>query len=98
MTSGVTVEFAGLTKRFGSLTAVDDLSFTVAPGQVTGFLGPNGAGKTTTMRAVLGLVRPTSGTATVLGDIGGPHETGARVTLAPPTLCTPSVRRAFPRF
>ena len=65
--SGVAVEFTGLTKRFGSLTAVDDLSFTVAPGQVTGFLGPNGAGKTTTLRMLLGLVRPTSGTATIDG-------------------------------
>ena len=65
--AGVVVEFAGLTKRFGSLTAVDDLSFTVAPGQVTGFLGPNGAGKTTTLRMLLGLVRPTSGTATIDG-------------------------------
>ncbi|HEX5089465.1 MAG TPA: ABC transporter ATP-binding protein [Nocardioides sp.] len=64
---GVTVEFSGLTKRFGSLTAVDDLSFTVAPGRVTGFLGPNGAGKTTTLRMLLGLVRPTSGTATIDG-------------------------------
>ena len=61
------VEFSGLTKRFGSLTAVDDLTFTVAPGQVTGFLGPNGAGKTTTLRMLLGLVRPTSGTATIDG-------------------------------
>jgi ABC-2 type transport system ATP-binding protein len=65
---GVTVEFSGLTKRFGSLTAVDDLSFTVAPGRVTGFLGPNGAGKTTTLRMLLGLVRPTSGTATIDGQ------------------------------
>ena len=65
--AGVVVEFTGLTKRFGSLTAVDDLSFTVAPGQVTGFLGPNGAGKTTTLRMLLGLVRPTSGTATIDG-------------------------------
>ena len=57
----------GLTKRFGSVTAVDDLSFEVKPGQVTGFLGPNGAGKSTTLRMALGLVRPTSGSATVLG-------------------------------
>ena len=64
---GVSVEFTGLTKRFGSLTAVDHLSFTVAPGRVTGFLGPNGAGKTTTLRMLLGLVRPTSGTATIDG-------------------------------
>ena len=57
----------GLTKRFGAVTAVQDLSFEVRPGRVTGFLGPNGAGKSTTMRMVLGLVRPTSGSATVLG-------------------------------
>ena len=56
-----------LTKKFGSLTAVDDLSFTVEPGRITGFLGPNGAGKTTTLRMLLGLVRQTSGTATIGG-------------------------------
>ena len=61
------VEVRGLTKRFGTVTAVDDLSFTVQPGRVTGFLGPNGAGKTTTLRSLLGLVTPTSGTATVGG-------------------------------
>jgi ABC-2 type transport system ATP-binding protein len=64
----VSVEFTGLTKQFGSLTAVDHLTFTVAPGRVTGFLGPNGAGKTTTLRMLLGLVRPTSGTATIDGQ------------------------------
>lgn len=57
----------GLTKAFGNVRAVSDLSFTVEPGSVTGFLGPNGAGKTTTLRMVLGLVRPTSGTATIGG-------------------------------
>ena len=57
----------GLRKRFGSVEAVRDLSFEVRPGQVTGFLGPNGAGKSTTMRMVLGLVRPTAGSASVLG-------------------------------
>jgi ABC-2 type transport system ATP-binding protein len=57
----------GLTKAFGTRLAVDGLSFEVHPGRVTGFLGPNGAGKTTTLRMVLGLARPTSGTATVLG-------------------------------
>ena len=57
----------GLTKRFGSVTAVQDLGFEVRPGHVTGFLGPNGAGKSTTMRMLLGLVRPTSGSATVMG-------------------------------
>ena len=64
---GAPIETQGLTKRFGSLTALDDLSITVAPGEVYGFLGPNGAGKTTTIRAVLGLARPTAGTARVFG-------------------------------
>lgn len=61
------IEVAELTKRFGSTTAVDDLSFSVEPGVVTGFLGPNGAGKTTTMRMILGLDRPDSGRATIGG-------------------------------
>jgi ABC-2 type transport system ATP-binding protein len=61
------IELAGLTKEYGTRVAVDDLTVTIQPGRVTGFLGPNGSGKTTTMRCVLGLARPTSGTATVLG-------------------------------
>ena len=62
------IEARGLTKRYGSTTAVDDLSFDVQPGVVTGFLGPNGAGKSTTMRMVLGLDRPTSGRVTIGGQ------------------------------
>jgi ABC-2 type transport system ATP-binding protein len=61
------IEVTGLTKRFGDTLAVDDLSFTVAAGRIVGFLGPNGAGKTTTLRALLGLVRPTAGAATIEG-------------------------------
>uniref|UniRef100_UPI0006E28C5C ABC transporter ATP-binding protein n=1 Tax=Nonomuraea pusilla TaxID=46177 RepID=UPI0006E28C5C len=61
------IEVNGLTRRFGRTLAVDDLSFTVSPGRITGFLGPNGAGKTTTMRLLLGLDRPTAGRATVNG-------------------------------
>jgi len=61
------ISVRGATKRFGSVTAVDDLSLEVHPGVVTGFLGPNGAGKSTTLRIVLGLVAPTEGSATVLG-------------------------------
>ncbi|MEM9565453.1 MAG: ATP-binding cassette domain-containing protein [Actinomycetota bacterium] len=61
------IEVANLTKRYGSFTAVDDLSFTVRPGIVTGVLGPNGSGKSTTMRMILGLDAPTSGRATVGG-------------------------------
>ncbi|GAA4170196.1 ABC transporter ATP-binding protein [Gryllotalpicola koreensis] len=67
MPTGATIEFAGLTKRFGRVTAVDDLTFTVRPGRVTGFLGPNGAGKTTTLRMLLGLERSSAGTATFDG-------------------------------
>jgi ABC-2 type transport system ATP-binding protein len=61
------IEVRNLTKRYRGGTAVDDLSFTVEPGRVTGFLGPNGAGKSTTIRLILGLDRPTSGRATVNG-------------------------------
>ncbi|MEV6868439.1 ATP-binding cassette domain-containing protein [Streptosporangium subroseum] len=61
------VEVRGLTKHFDKVAAVTDLSFTVEPGVVTGFLGPNGSGKTTTLRMLLGLARPTSGTATIGG-------------------------------
>jgi ABC-2 type transport system ATP-binding protein len=61
------LEVRNLTKRYGRDLAVEDLSFTVEPGRVTGFLGPNGAGKTTTMRALLGLLRPSSGEALVEG-------------------------------
>ena len=79
MAAGIPIEIAGLTKQFGAVTAVDDLSFTVEPGRVTGFLGPNGAGKTTTLRVLLGLVRATAGTATFDGktyrDLERPLET-----------------------
>jgi ABC-2 type transport system ATP-binding protein len=64
---GARIEVSNLTKRFGGFTAVDDLSFVVEPGRITGFLGPNGAGKTTTLRMALGLVRPTSGSVTIDG-------------------------------
>jgi ABC-type uncharacterized transport system ATPase subunit len=57
-----------LTKRFGELVAVEDLSFALEPGTITGFLGPNGAGKTTTLRMLLGLAAPTSGRALVFGE------------------------------
>ncbi|WP_227979363.1 ABC transporter ATP-binding protein [Nocardia spumae] len=61
------IECRGLTKRYGDTVAVEDLSFTVTPGKVTGFLGPNGAGKSTTMRMILGLDKPTAGTAHIEG-------------------------------
>lgn len=73
------VEVRNLTKKFGAVQAVSDLSFTVQPGRVTGFLGPNGSGKTTTLRVLLGLVGATSGTATIGGrayrDIADPLRT-----------------------
>ena len=62
------IQVSGLTKRFGDVVAVDDLSFEVGPGSITGFLGPNGAGKTTTLRMLLGLVTPTAGSATIAGS------------------------------
>src|SRR6202522_3454453 len=62
-----TIEVSGLRKRFGPALALDGMSFTVNPGQVTGFVGPNGAGKSTTMRVILGLDAPDKGTATVNG-------------------------------
>ena len=76
------IEARGLIKHYGSTTAVDNLSFDVRPGTVTGFLGPNGAGKSTTMRMILGLDRPDAGTARVNGksyhDLRWPlHEVGA---------------------
>jgi ABC-2 type transport system ATP-binding protein len=76
------IEVESITKRFGSTLAVDDLSFVVRPGTVTGFLGPNGAGKSTTLRAILGLVHPDRGATRVLGrpyrDLERPlHQVGA---------------------
>ena len=59
------IEVRGLTKQYGAVRAVDDLTFDVKPGIVTGFLGPNGAGKSTTMRMILGLDTPTAGAATM---------------------------------
>ncbi|MDH6124931.1 ATP-binding cassette domain-containing protein [Kitasatospora sp. GP82] len=72
------IEVNELTKMYGGKTAVDQLSFTVQPGQVTGFLGPNGAGKTTTLRMILGLDTPTGGTATVSGVPFPSHPRGLR--------------------
>src|ERR1700689_4605974 len=66
-----TIEVSGLRKRFGPTLALDGMSFTVLPGQVTGFVGPNGAGKSTTMRIVLGLDAPDAGTALIGGQPGG---------------------------
>jgi ABC-2 type transport system ATP-binding protein len=72
------IEVNELTKRYGGATAVNALTFTVRPGRVTGFLGPNGAGKSTTMRMILGLNRPTSGSATIDGQPFARHRAGLR--------------------
>jgi hypothetical protein len=66
-TAGPAIQVAGLRKKFGRVAAVDDVSFTVSYGRITGFLGPNGAGKTTTLRMILGLIRPDAGTAVIAG-------------------------------
>jgi ABC-2 type transport system ATP-binding protein len=63
----IPVRLDHVTKRYGPTVAVDDLSFEIQPGAVTGFLGPNGAGKTTTLRMLLGLATPSSGIATIFG-------------------------------
>jgi ABC-2 type transport system ATP-binding protein len=63
-----TIEVQGLTKRYGETVAIDDLTFSVLPGRVTGFVGPNGAGKSTTMRVILGLAAPDAGTASLGGE------------------------------
>jgi ABC-2 type transport system ATP-binding protein len=68
---GPAIRVDGLTKRFGRVAAVEDLSMTVAPGEVFGFLGPNGAGKSTTIRLLLGLIRPTAGVAAIFGCAAG---------------------------
>ena len=99
------IEARGLTKRFGDKLAVDQLSFTVEPGRITGFLGPNGAGKTTTMRLILGLDHPTGGSVTVNGqrvlpqrhpDARGRRAAGrarpCTAAAAPTTICS-----AWPR-
>ena len=72
------IDIQGVTKRFGSVQAVSDLSFSVEAGRVTGFLGPNGAGKTTTLRVLLGLVHANAGTATFDGTRYGDLEHPSR--------------------
>jgi ABC-2 type transport system ATP-binding protein len=87
MPGAAAIEAVGLTKRYADVTAVDDLTFRVREGSVTGFLGPNGAGKTTTLRMVLGLARPSAGEATIGGrryvDLDDPARTvGANLEVA----------------
>ena len=91
----ITIE--SVTRTYGSFTAVDDVSFTARPGRVTGFLGPNGAGKSTTMRIIVGLTRPTSGTATISGrryvDLPNPDSrSGYSLTRRPSTPGAPAGR------
>ena len=73
---------AGLTKRYGDFTAVDDLSFECAPGEILGLVGPNGAGKTTTLRCIAGILRPSTGRLTVAGYETGAHAAAAKRALA----------------
>ncbi|MBO0690155.1 MAG: ATP-binding cassette domain-containing protein [Candidatus Dormibacteraeota bacterium] len=79
MATELVVEAQGLGKRYGSIVAVDGVDMRVARGEVYGFLGPNGAGKTTTLRMLAGLIRPTSGTATVAGGAPGTPASLARI-------------------
>jgi ABC-2 type transport system ATP-binding protein len=96
------IEASDLTKSFGGKVAVDHLSFSVAPGRVTGFLGPNGAGKSTTMRLILGLDRPDSGSATINGlryaELPTPlRSVGAAVAARVTTCCSLPKLRACRR-
>jgi ABC-2 type transport system ATP-binding protein len=77
-TAGPAIQVAGLRKKFGRMMAVDDVSFTVSYGRITGFLGPNGAGKTTTLRMILGLIRPDAGTVAIAGRPYGKLASPAR--------------------
>jgi ABC-2 type transport system ATP-binding protein len=91
------IEARGLGKRYGAAAAVDDLTFTIRPGMVTGFLGPNGAGKTTTMRLILGLDHPSAGSVTVNGrsyaQLSAPmHQVGALLDAGPCTAPGPDQR------
>src|SRR6266516_5343982 len=88
------IEVTSLTKRYGETVAVDDLSFTVRPGIVTGFLGPNGAGKSTTMRMILGLDNPSQGSANVNGRPLAEH--AAPLTELGASRPRPSTRNARP--
>ena len=91
-----TIEIDGLRKRFGPAQALDEMTFTVRPGQVTGFAGPNGAGKSTTMRVVVGLDSPGAGTVTIGGQ---PYRTPKNPlrhvgTLLDAGHCSPAAARA----
>jgi ABC-2 type transport system ATP-binding protein len=86
MSGGPAIVTRGLTKRFGKVTAVSGLDLTVDGGQILGFLGPNGAGKTTTIRLLLGFLRPTGGTASVLGARAGDIGVRARIGYLPGDL------------
>jgi energy-coupling factor transporter ATP-binding protein EcfA2 len=93
------IEARGLVRRYGATASVNDLSFTIRPGLVTGFLGPNGAGMTTIMRLILGLDYPSAGSVTVNGRpyarLGAPmHVVGALLDVGPGT--TPSCSNGTP--
>lgn len=76
------IDVAGLTKLYGTLTAVQDLSFTVAPGEILGLVGPNGAGKTTTLRSLAGIIQPTTGTVRIAGHDLARDPISAKAVLA----------------
>ncbi len=84
------IKTEALTKRYGTLTAVDAVSFTAAPGEVLGFLGPNGAGKTTTMRMLAGFISATSGRASICGHDVDTDSLAARSCLGYLPECAPA--------
>lgn len=90
VTSDAPVAITGLTKRYGSVTALDGVTFTVPAGEVTGLLGPNGAGKTTLLRLLVGLARPDSGNANVLGHSIGDPLSRASIGYLPEVVAFPA--------
>ncbi len=96
--SSLAVDVQGLTKRYGGLTAVDGIDFSVGQGEVFAFLGPNGAGKSTTIKMLCTLARPTSGRATVAGfDVASEAKSVRRTRLPWPHSDRPGTRSSAPR-
>ena len=91
------LEIDGLTKRFGPITAVDNVTFSVERGEVLGFLGPNGAGKSTTMKMITGFLEPTSGTAIVCGHDVQDNPVAVKRTIGSPGCMAAMVARSSGR-
>ena len=92
------IEVNHLSRRFGGFTAVDDLSFTVRPGEVLGFLGPNGAGKSTTMKMIAGFIAPSAGSVSIFGRDVQEQTLAARRLIGPYAALLASWRNTYCRM